>query len=54
VQLDYATCSAGTSCVVPKRVWFLADQEMSWTVKVMNASTHKLVSGYMVCLVGRA
>jgi hypothetical protein len=51
---DHAKCSTGTSCVVPKKVALLADQEMSWHVKVLTAKGDKVATAFRVCLVGRA
>jgi hypothetical protein len=51
---EYVRCLAGTSCVVPKRVWILPNQEITWSFKLLRASDRKLVQGFKVCLVGRA
>jgi hypothetical protein len=50
----YASCAAGTSCLVPQRVTILVDQETSWSVRLLRKGSHKLVTGFKVCLVGRA
>jgi hypothetical protein len=50
---DFARCSTGTSCEVSKRVAIKDGQEMSWNVKILT-SAKKLVSGFKVCLIGRA
>jgi len=53
-KATWATCTAGTSCLVPKLVPIGKDQEMSWTVSVLTKKGRQLVIGYQVCLVGRA
>jgi hypothetical protein len=52
-QRDYATCTAGTSCVVRENVSILKGQEMSWTVRVFTAQTLRPVAGFRVCLIGK-
>jgi len=47
-------CSTGTSCRVPADVPILDGQEMSWVVKVQTTRGQKLVTGFKVCLAGRA
>jgi hypothetical protein len=50
----YARCSTGTSCLVPAKVAILVDQEISWTVKLLTTRGDKVVTGFKVCLDGRA
>jgi len=51
---EWARCSTGTSCLVNKRVPLLVSQEMSWSVTIRKARGNALVSGFKVCLAGRA
>ena len=53
-ERDYVTCSVGTSCVVPAKVPLLVNEEMSWSVRMLTKNGNKLVSGFRVCLTGRA
>jgi hypothetical protein len=53
-ERDYAVCTSGTSCVVPVKVPLLVNQEMSWSVRMLTRKGGKLVSGFRVCLTGRA
>jgi len=47
-------CSTGTSCRVPAKVPILDTQEMTWVVKVQTTRGQKVVTGFKVCLAGRA
>jgi hypothetical protein len=49
-----ARCTTGTSCLVPKRLSILVGQEMTLNVKVIRASTKKVVTAYKACIVRRA
>jgi hypothetical protein len=51
---NFRTCFAGTSCLVRQSVPISAGEEMSWTVKIERLKDHALVSGFMVCLVGKS
>jgi len=52
VARDYVRCSTGTSCLVPGKVQLLANQEMSWSVKLLTVRGNKVVAGFKVCLAG--
>jgi len=53
-KATYATCTAGTSCRVPKLVPIGKDQEMSWQIAVVTKNGRQVATAYQVCLVGRA
>ena len=50
----HATCRTGTTCRAPTKVPILADQEMSWEVKVLTTRGNKQAEGFKVCLEGKA
>jgi hypothetical protein len=50
----YARCTTGTSCRVPAKPKLGVDQEVSWTVKLLTTQGNKVVTGFKVCLAGRA
>jgi hypothetical protein len=49
-----ATCSAGTSCRIPKAVPLAVGQEDSWTLELLTTQGHKVAGGFKVCLTGVA
>jgi hypothetical protein len=50
----HARCSTGTSCPVPAKLRLRVHQEVSWTVKMLTTRGDKVVTGFKVCLTGRA
>jgi hypothetical protein len=50
---DHATCTTGTSCLVPTKVPIEDGQEMTWEVRVMTTRGDKVAAALRVCLVGR-
>jgi hypothetical protein len=47
-----ATCSAGTSCRIPKAVPLAVGQEDSWTLELLTKRGNKIAGGFKVCLTG--
>jgi hypothetical protein len=53
-QQVYATCTTGTTCNATRREPIRDDQEVSWKLELVTTQGEKVVTGFKVCLVGRA